>query len=103
MIDEARKQKVFLHGGSLATFSANLQKDKKDSLYLNQIFLSMKKKYKWGILAPGKMSAKFTRGLKLLDNAELYAVGSRDIDRARQFADEFGFKKSYGSYEELAS
>jgi len=63
----------------------------------------MQKRYKWGILAPGKMSAKFTRGLKLLDNVELYAVGSRDIERARQFATDFGFKKYYGSYEELAS
>jgi predicted dehydrogenase len=63
----------------------------------------MKKKYKWGILAPGKMSAKFTEGLKLLGNVELYAVGSRDLKRAKQFADEFGFKKYYGSYEELAS
>lgn len=63
----------------------------------------MGKRYKWGILAPGKMSAKFTNGLKLLENAELYAVGSRDKDRARQFAEEFGFLKSYGSYEELAS
>jgi predicted dehydrogenase len=63
----------------------------------------MKKKYKWGILAPGKMSAKFSRGLQLLDNAELYAVGSRDEGRAKQFADEFGYKKFYGSYEELAS
>jgi predicted dehydrogenase len=62
----------------------------------------MKKKYKWGILAPGKMSAKFTRGLKLLDNAELYAVGSRDLQRSQQFAIEYGFKKAYGSYEELA-
>jgi predicted dehydrogenase len=60
------------------------------------------KKYKWGILAPGKMSAKFTRGLKILENAELYAVGSRDLSRARQFAEEYGFKKYYGSYEELA-
>lgn len=63
----------------------------------------MGKKYKWGILAPGKMSAKFTRGLKLLENVELYAVGSRDIDRSKKFAEEFGFKKYYGSYEELAS
>lgn len=62
----------------------------------------MTKIYKWGILAPGKMSAKFTRGLKLLNNVELYAVGSRDKSRAEQFASEFGFKKSYGSYEELA-
>jgi predicted dehydrogenase len=63
----------------------------------------MKKKYKWGILAPGKMSAKFTKGLKLLENVELYAVGSRDLNRSKQFADEFGFKKYYGSYEELAA
>jgi predicted dehydrogenase len=63
----------------------------------------MKKKYRWGILAPGKMSAKFTRGLKLIDNVELYAVGSRDIKRAKQFASEFGFQKAYGSYEELAA
>lgn len=63
----------------------------------------MGKKYKWGILAPGKMSAKFTRGLRLLDNVELWAVGSRDINRASQFSDEFGFIKVYGSYEELAS
>jgi predicted dehydrogenase len=68
-----------------------------------KIFSAMGKKYKWGILAPGKMSAKFTRGLKLLDNVELYAVGSRDQDRAKSFAREFGFKKYYGSYEELAS
>lgn len=63
----------------------------------------MKKKYKWGILAPGKMSAKFTRGLKLLDDAELFSVGSRDVNRAKQFAAEFGFRKAYGSYEELAA
>ncbi len=63
----------------------------------------MKKIYKWGILAPGKMSAKFTRGLRLLENAELWAVGSRDLARARKFSDELGFKKAYGSYEELAA
>jgi predicted dehydrogenase len=63
----------------------------------------MKKKYKWGILAAGKMSAKFTRGLKLLDNVELCAVGSRDLQRSKNFAGEFGFKKFYGSYEELAA
>ncbi len=63
----------------------------------------MSKKYKWGILAPGKMSAKFTRSLQLLENVELYSVGSRDLKRAKAFAEEFGFKKYYGSYEELVS
>jgi predicted dehydrogenase len=61
----------------------------------------MTKIYKWGILAPGKMSAKFSKGLQLLENAELYAVGSRDVKRAKKFAKVYGFKKYYGSYEEL--
>ncbi|MDR2888027.1 MAG: Gfo/Idh/MocA family oxidoreductase [Bacteroidales bacterium] len=61
------------------------------------------KKYKWGILTAGKMSAKFVRALKLLHNAELYAVGARDISRAKLFAGEHGIKKYYGSYEELAA
>jgi predicted dehydrogenase len=63
----------------------------------------MGKKYKWGILATGKMSAKFALALKLLDNAELMAVGSRETERAKSFAEEFGFTKYYGSYQELAS
>ncbi|HCI55941.1 MAG TPA: Gfo/Idh/MocA family oxidoreductase [Bacteroidales bacterium] len=62
----------------------------------------MERKYKWGILAPGKMAAKFTKGLQILNNAELYAVGSRNVERAKKFALEYGFKKYYGSYEELA-
>lgn len=62
----------------------------------------MKKRYKWGILAPGKMAAKFTSGLKLLDNAELYAVASSDLNRAEKFAGIHGFRKYYGNYKELA-
>ena len=62
----------------------------------------MKRLYKWGIMAPGKMATKFTNGLKLLEKAELYAIGSRDLTRAEKFANEHGFKKYYGSYEELA-
>jgi predicted dehydrogenase len=61
------------------------------------------KKYKWGILAPGKMSAKFAKGISLLGNAELFAVGSRNSDRAKEFAREYGFKRYYGSYGELAA
>ncbi len=62
----------------------------------------MTRHYKWGILAPGKMAAKFANGLKILDNADLYAVGSRDIARAEKFAHDHGFRKIYGSYNELA-
>lgn len=63
----------------------------------------MARKYKWGVLTAGKMAAKFTRALQLLDNVELYSVGSRDIDRAKKFASEYGFRKFYGSYEEMVA
>lgn len=61
------------------------------------------KRYKWGILAPGRIAEKFAEGLKLLDNAILYSVGSRDLARAREFADSHGFAKAYGSYDDLVS
>ena len=61
------------------------------------------KKYKWGILAPGRIAEKFTEGLKLHSGAELWAVGSRDAARAAEFADRYGYARSYGSYAELVS
>jgi predicted dehydrogenase len=63
----------------------------------------MGKKYNWGILGAGKMAAKFSKGIRLYENACLYSVGSRDITRAKKFTAENGFKKCYGSYEEFAS
>jgi len=60
------------------------------------------KDFKWGILAPGSIANKFAQGLGAIPNAVLYAVGSRDLGRAKAFADKYGFKKAYGSYEELA-
>lgn len=63
----------------------------------------MKKTYNWAILGCGKIAKKFASDLKLLDNANLYAVASRSLEKARKFADEFGFQKSYGSYGEMVA
>jgi predicted dehydrogenase len=62
-----------------------------------------RKKYNWGILAPGRIAHKFAGDLKLLPNANLYAVGSRSLKRAQDFSELYGCEKAYGSYEELAS
>ena len=59
--------------------------------------------HNWAILGPGRIAGKFTRSLMLLDNAHLYAVGSRDAERAAGFAAEYGFEKHFGSYEELVA
>lgn len=60
------------------------------------------KVYNWAIIGPGRIAQKFASDLKLLPNAALYAVGSRSIDRSKNFANQFGFKKAYGSYQEVA-
>ncbi len=58
-------------------------------------------KVRWGILGPGTIARKFARGLEVIPEAELIAVGSRSYERAEVFADEFNVKKRFGSYEEL--
>ena len=61
----------------------------------------MKKKYNWAILGCGKIARKFVQDLSLLENARLYAAASRSLENAKQFADDLGFEKAYGSYEEM--
>jgi len=65
--------------------------------------LEAMKKYNWGILGTGNIARKFCNSLHLLDNAVIYAVGSRDKERADHFAAGFKIPHSYGSYQELAS
>lgn len=63
----------------------------------------MDKTIKWGILAPGNIAHQFARGLKVIPDAELLAVGSRSKERADKFADEFDVPRRYGSYADLVS
>ena len=58
---------------------------------------------KIGILGAGNISRKVAPALVALPEIECYAVASRDLEKARAFADEFGFEKVYGSYEALLS
>ncbi|MEM6804465.1 MAG: Gfo/Idh/MocA family oxidoreductase [Bacteroidota bacterium] len=63
--------------------------------------ISETKKFNWGILGAGKIAGKFATDLALLPNANLYAVGSRSFEKAKDFANQYQFEKAYGSYEEL--
>ena len=60
-------------------------------------------KIRWGVLGLGNIAKKFASDLKFVEGAELLAVGSRDIDKAKSFAKEFSAARAYGSYEELAA
>lgn len=62
---------------------------------------------KFGILAAGNIAHKMAEavtgiGERGTAKIEKYAVASRDLSKAEAFAEEWGFEKAYGSYEELA-
>lgn len=58
-------------------------------------------KIRWGVLSTGKIAHTFAKALQATAEAELYAVSSRNADKARAFAEEYGFEKSFGSAEEM--
>ena len=57
---------------------------------------------RWGVLAPGRIAHSFAADLALVPDAELVATGSRSLERASEFAAEFG-GAAHGSYEDLVS
>ena len=61
----------------------------------------MSKKYNWAILGCGNIAEKFSTELKTLSNANSYATASRNLENAQNFANQFGFEKAFGSYQEM--
>jgi len=61
------------------------------------------RKIKWGILGTGRIAAVLATALQVVDNSELYAVGSRTKAKAEEFAMQYNVPNSFGSYEELVS
>lgn len=55
----------------------------------------------WGIIGPGKIARKFAASLQEVKDSKLFAVASRNLGRAENFAKENGATKAYGSYEEM--
>ena len=59
-------------------------------------------KFKWGVIGTGKIAHTFATALKHCERAELCGVASRTSEKAKAFADEFGFENYYGSYADFA-
>lgn len=56
---------------------------------------------KWGILGCGNIASKFAQGLATLPDAQLWAAGSRSLEKSMTFIQTHGAAHAYGSYEEL--
>jgi predicted dehydrogenase len=55
----------------------------------------------WGILSTARINRKFLAGVDGSDLVHVAAVASRDLARARAYADRHQIERAYGSYEEL--
>ena len=57
--------------------------------------------FKVGIIGAGWIARKMVQALAPLAEYEVYAIGSRSLEKAREFASQYGISKAYGSYEEV--
>jgi predicted dehydrogenase len=58
---------------------------------------------RWGIVGTGRIAQFFARGLSVLPDAQLVAVGSRTKEAADKFADMFSIPRRHASYADLAN
>lgn len=59
---------------------------------------------RWGIIAPGGIARTFAEAINAKTTQRIVAVGSRSVDRAKAFVDEFASgAKAYGSYDDLVA
>lgn len=59
------------------------------------------KKIRWGILSTARIATSFCEALKMVPGAELIAVGSRNLESAKEFGKQFNIPHFHGSYEAL--
>lgn len=60
-----------------------------------------REKIKWGIIGLGNIAHQFAKDLMLVDEAELVAVASRNLDKAQEFAQNYDCSKAYDSYDAI--
>ena len=58
---------------------------------------------KIGVLGTGGIVKMVVPTLNCLPEVECYAIASRTAERAKEAAEEYGFEKAYGTYEELVA
>ena len=61
----------------------------------------MSKTYRWGILGAGRIADKFCTALSFVEGSEVYAVASRDIEKAKSYAARYHAAKVYDNYNDL--
>ena len=60
------------------------------------------RKVRWGVLGTADIARGATiPGMQQAEHCELYAIAGRKTEKAKSYQEQFGFRKAYGSYDEL--
>ncbi len=57
--------------------------------------------FRIGIIGAGSIAQKMARTVNRMKDFQAYAIASRSLEKAQNFARKFRFEKAYGSYEEM--
>ena len=49
----------------------------------------MNRKIRWGYMGAGRIAGWFATGMSVLEDAELYAIASRTLEKGKKFAKEW--------------
>eukprot|EP00730_Choanoeca_flexa_P003507 TRINITY_DN11430_c0_g1_i1.p2 TRINITY_DN11430_c0_g1~~TRINITY_DN11430_c0_g1_i1.p2 ORF type:complete len:127 (+),score=24.73 TRINITY_DN11430_c0_g1_i1:4-384(+) len=63
--------------------------------------MALTQKLRVGVMSTANIARKNILAIKLTDCAEVVAVASRNLDKAKKYAEENGVTTAYGSYQEL--
>jgi predicted dehydrogenase len=63
----------------------------------------MHKNYRWGILGAGRIAEKFCEAICFVEGSEVYAVASRNIDKAKTYATKYNATSFYNNYNDLVT
>ncbi len=63
----------------------------------------MSKNYRWGILGAGRIAEKFCSALCFVEGSEVYAIASRDADKAKAYATKYNAPRFYSNYNDLVN
>lgn len=65
--------------------------------------MTLTKNINWGIIGAGKIAAKFATDLQHVPGAQLYAIASRNLEKAKDFGLKFNTAATYGTYKKLVN
>ncbi|XQW86480.1 Gfo/Idh/MocA family protein [Thalassotalea piscium] len=59
------------------------------------------RKIRWGIVSTGRIAEQFCQDMAFVSNGELVAVGARNIESAKAFANKFNIPQAYEGYQSV--